>query len=686
MKRMRKIVTLFLFLLTVVGAVPTAYAAPYDGYNYSVEGTADEAPVPYLPARQITGTGLNIGSFKTPEDIYITKDQRIFILDSGNQRIVEMDKNWNVQNVIEGFVNGNKKDAFKNPQGIFVSDRNHLFVADTGNTRVVELTADGEFIREIGPPKADILRDNFKYVPTKLVVDTADRLYVVSKGVFDGVIEFDKDGNFTRFIGKNPVRVDPAELFWRQFSTKAQRDAMVLFIPVEFNNIDIDEEDFLYVTTSDGTSREPVRRLNPSGSDVLRREGWFPPTGDIKITFSGTRQGPSTIVSVAHDVNGIYSILDTKRGRVFTYDKDGKLLYVFGGLGEQFGQFKTPVEISMLGESIVVLDRGLNSLTIFEPTRYGKAIRDAVIYNDLGEENKSVGYWQEALKLNRNLEMAYLGIGKAELLQNNNYEAMENFKIGVHPEYYSKAFDRYRKEWLWNHFPTIATVGIICIALLIVAFRFIRFSDAEPGVIRSAWQTIFRPFNGFWVMKYEQKGRVWLTLLILLVLTILFILKRQYSGFVINPLNYFVVNSIDELKFIVLPFFLWCVSNWSITTLMDGEGKFKEILMATGTALIPLVLVQGPLILFSRVMTLKEISFYGLIESFGYMWFVYLLFIGMMTVHQYNIPKTIFTIILTLLAMAVIIFLSMLIVSLLQQIIDFGTTIYQEIRFRLGEG
>ncbi|WP_409347076.1 YIP1 family protein [Paenibacillus sp. MBLB4367] len=683
---MRKIVTLFLFLFAAFGAVPTTFAAPYDGYNYGEYGEPEAAPAPYLPVRQITGTGLNIGSFKTPEDFHISKDGHIFLLDSGNGRIVVTDKNWNVLHVIDRFQNGDKNDTFKDPQGIFVSDRNRLFVADTGHNRIVELETDGRFIREIGPPKADILRDNFKYVPTKLVVDTAGRFYIVSKGVFDGIIELDADGKFTGFIGVNPVRVDPVELFWKQISTKAQRDAMALFIPVEFNNIDIDGEDFLYVTTSDGSSYEPVRRLNPSGADVLRREFWFPPRGDIKFTFRGTRQGPSTIVSVASDTNGMYSILDSKRGRIFSYDKDGKLLYQFGALGEQFGQFKTPVEVGILGDDLVVLDRGLNHLTVFEPTRYGKTIRDAVIENDLGNDDKSVVLWQKALKLNRNLEMAYLGIGKAELVQNNNYSAMENFKLGVHPEYYSRAFDRYRKEWLWDHFPALATAGIVGIAMLITAFKVIRVSDREPGAVRSAWHTVFRPFNGFWDMKYEQKGRVWLTLLILLLLTVMYILKRQYSGFIINPVNDVVVNSLDELKFIVIPFFLWCVSNWAITTLMDGEGKFKEIVMATGIALIPLLLVQGPLLLFSRVLTLKEISFYGLIETFGFMWFIWLLFIGMLTVHQYNIPKTILTILLTLLVMGIIIFLGMLVVSLLQQIVSFGTTIYQEIMFRIGEG
>src|SRR5699024_2012279 len=118
----------------------------------------------------------------------------------------------------------------------------------------------------------------------------------------------------------------------------------------------------------------------------------------------------------------------------------------FGQQGEKFGNAKTPVAISMLDDQVVLLDKGLNQLTIFEPTFYGKLIRDAVIYSDLGEEEKSSMYWQEVLKLNNNLEQAHIGIGKAYLRNGDNYEAMMSFKQGMHTEFYSKAYSRYRQS------------------------------------------------------------------------------------------------------------------------------------------------------------------------------------------------------------------------------------------------
>jgi hypothetical protein len=687
MKRMRKSLALFLILLFTCGSLSTAHAAPYEGYNYSFWGETEAAPLPYLPDREIDGRQLKIGSFKNPEDFYVTSDNFIYVLDTGNNRIVCLDAKWNVVRIITTFKNGANDDAFQEPQGIFVNDKQHIFVADTGKKRIVEMTLEGRFIREIGAPKSDVLRAGFVYMPVKVAVDSAGRLYVISKGGFDGIVQFDSGGTFTGFIGLNKVQFNPIDLFWKRISTKEQRSKMNLFIPTEFNNIDIDEEGFLYTTTAEEFADAPVRRLNPSGADVLRRDGYFPQMGDIHIGRSGSRIGPSTFVSVTVDRNGIYSVLDSKRGRIFTYDRDGKLLYVFGHLGEQTGNFKTPVELDMLGDQVIVLDKGFNQLCVFRPTRYGKAVRDAAIYTDLGDEKNATAAWEAAKKYNNNLEIAYLGAGKTELRQGDNVAAMKDFELGMHRNYYSRAFERYRKDYMWNHFGTIAAVAGGLILLLMVALRFRKRTEAEPGVVGTAWRTIFHPFNGFWDVKYEKKGKVRMALAILLLLALFSILKQQYSGFIFNMrITEESVKTMDAFKFIILPFFLWCIANWSLTTLMDGEGKFKEIVIAAGYALIPLVLVQIPLILLSNMFTVKEASFYYLVQTFAFLWFLWLIFVGMLTVHQYTVKKTFVTMFLTMVVIGIFLFIGLLFFSLLQQILSFGTTIYKEIIFRIGEG
>ena len=70
---------------------------------------------------------------------------------------------------------------------------------------------------------------------------------------------------------------------------------MRLFIPTEFSNLDIDGKGFVYATNIDVGSKEPIKRLNPSGEDVLKRFGYFPVAGDI---YYRRTVGPSKFVDI----------------------------------------------------------------------------------------------------------------------------------------------------------------------------------------------------------------------------------------------------------------------------------------------------------------------------------------------------------------------------------------------------
>lgn len=202
--------------------------------------------------------------------------------------------------------------------------------------------------------------------------------------------------------------------------------------------------------------------------------------------------------------------------------------------------------------------------------------------------------------------------------------------------------------------------------------------------LKNPLNLISRPFDGFWELKYEleTKPNVILSIIIVFSLVVTNILSSQYSGFIVNIYNPDEMNSILEVVYVVIPLLYWCIANWSLTTLMDGEGKFVQIFMATCFALVPLVIINFPLIWISNILTSQEVMFYYLAQTFGLLWFVFLIFVGIMTVHQYTPAKTVLTILLTFVAMGFLAFLTMLFFSLIQQIIAFITVIYQEIIFR----
>ncbi|WP_018754986.1 YIP1 family protein [Paenibacillus terrigena] len=686
---MKRILALLFAMTLFAGyAIPAAQAAPDETYNYNYWGQTVPAPSPYEEQQVMYGRDWGVKDLSSPQDVYVGSNRHIYIADTGNDRIIVLNDKFEAARIISEFEHDGKKDTFNKPEGVFYNRYDdHLFIADTQNKRIVELNEKGEFIRQIGDPKSTLIRQGFQYSPIKVIVDKAQRIYVISRGSYEGIMEFDTDGGFNGFIGTNRVKFSPVDLFWKRISTKSQREQMQLFIPLEFNNMDIDADGFIYTTTSEEKSDQPIKRLNASGVDILRDKGYFPPKGDIHTLDIGSAPGSSIFVDVVSDEGGIYNALDSKRGRIFTYDKDGNLLYVFGGLGSKQGKFRTPSAIAMLDDKLLVLDKDYNRLSLFQPTHYGSLIREAVISLYNGQAEKSTAAWQKVLQLNGNLEVAYIGIGKSLLKNGDNHGAMKYFELGNNRENYSEAFKRYRKEIVFEYFGMIVLTIALVIGGSIAAMKLAGRRKAQQhyvdvGSVKSPFYTMVHPFNGFWEMKYEKKGKLKIVLIMVALLVLFTIIKRQYSGFVVNFNNPNELNSINELKFIILPFILWCVANWSLTTLMDGEGKFKDIVMATGYALMPFIIIYLPQTLYSNLITGSESSFYYILDAIALIWFIWLLFVGTMTVHQYSASKTVVTMLLTLVVIGIMVFLGVLFFSMLQQMANFIISIYRELSFR----
>lgn len=195
---------------------------------------------------------------------------------------------------------------------------------------------------------------------------------------------------------------------------------------------------------------------------------------------------------------------------------------------------------------------------------------------------------------------------------------------------------------------------------------------------------IVHPFNGFWDLKYERsrKANLILSMAILIMMIFTNVMSSQYSGFLVRLYNPAEMNSLMEVLYVVVPVLFWCVANWSLTTLMDGEGKFVEIFNSTCFALIPMILIHFPWIWLSNIISLQETPFYSFSGSIAVCWSLYLLFVGNMTVHQFTPSKTIGTIVLSVVTMGFMAFICMLFLSLIQQIVSFFSILYQEIVLR----
>jgi len=187
--------------------------------------------------------------------------------------------------------------------------------------------------------------------------------------------------------------------------------------------------------------------------------------------------GFSKIIDVCYNSKGMYSMIDKTRGRIFTYDTEGNLLYIYGGVGSLDGTFTSARSIESNKEQRLVCDVTKNEIQIFSPTQYGSLINEAVSYRYDGDEAMAVATWQKVLQLNENFEQAYIGIGKAYLNSGEYKKAMDYLSLGMSRSYYSIAYKRYRNNVIKSHFNLIFGVILVLLVAFIVT-RLIKKSKA----------------------------------------------------------------------------------------------------------------------------------------------------------------------------------------------------------------
>lgn len=702
-------VTLLLTAATAAAAAAQdAGQKPYDSYTYSMlDGQELASPAPYLPDRVVRGDSFGLNSLKNPRDLYIDETTgMLLIADTGNNRVIITDVNFSAVSVVSTF-GPEGQDAFKEPSGVFYAADGLIYVADTGNQRLVCLNLDGTLHHIIPKPESPLLGENFIYTPVKVGVSSLGNIYVVSEGVYQGILEIGQDGSFLGYAGMNKVVPSLWDRFWRLLSTKEQRSSMAAFIPVSFNNLDIDESDFILATAQieNNAGSAAVKRINPSGKDVLRVDSPIPLVGDVGNTYVGSIVGPSRFVDIASMKGGIYACVDVRRSRIFMYDSDGYMMMAFSFTGGQDGLLTAPAAIDSYGSDLYVLDGPQNAVTVFKPTEYGRRLINATALYYYGDYDQATEEYEEVYRLNTNCELAYTGIGKAQLREGNFKEAMTSFRLANNKTLYSRAFSEYRQDLLSGNFLWVFLLAFAALAVVVIRIPIVRLRARREGAavkvsaaddplqgkplgrylqsVDYAFYYIFHPFKGANDLKREKRGTVAgaLTLTLLYVLTMMG--SSLLSGYLFRTGNVNRTNVLLNGLLSLLPLILWCVANWCLTTLMDGEGSFRDIFISAAYSLTPFILIQIPLIAVSNLLTLEESAFYAFFYILSLLWLLVLLLVGNMTIHNVSMKRALGTALLTVVGMVVILVLGFLLVNLAYTVFEFGRTIYRELIFRM---
>ena len=714
MKKLISIAAIVMCLLTLLGGL-TVFGAAYKTYTYSIYGIPVDSPDAYTPDRQANSDTLGLKAssipyIEDPTDMVVDDELNVYIVERKQNRIIKLDRNYRfLQEFGTSFINDQGvPDGLSSPTGMFVAS-DAIYVADTDNARIVVFNRDGTFKRIVLEPQSQLMGSDAIYKPVAVAVDSDGNIYVVSSTTYMGIIVMNSKGTFKGFLGAQKSKVDLVAIFWRQFQTPEQIARSNKIIPTEYNNITIDSEGFVFVTTS-SISKEsqqesiknntadysPVKKLNASGNDVMMRSGFFGPGGEVYIqekeTDDSSIVGASSIVDVAIGPENTWSIIDEKRSKIYTYDQYGRLLFIFGDMGQMLGNTVKLKAICYQGTKILVLDSSALNITVYEQTQYGEILIKALKNNPDRNYDMAVDDWKSILQRNGNFDTAYVGIGKAYYRDGRWEDAMEQFKFAYDTIDYSEAFHMYRKEWVSKHVWVVPVVVVAFLFLLTRLFKWAGKVNKQATLMGGkkrtfkqevlyAFHLFSHPFDGFWDLKHEKRGSVRGAIFWLALAVLTFTYQSVGQSYLFNPTGATSSVFIQAIS-ILMPVFLWVTSNWCLTTLFDGEGSYKDIFIASCYSLAPIPLLVIPSVLLTHVFTLNEVGIVSLLVSLAWVWVGILVFSGMMITHGYSLFKNLLTCIATIVGAAFIMFVALLFTGLIQKIVGFISSIVTELSYR----
>lgn len=189
--------------------------------------------------------------------------------------------------------------------------------------------------------------------------------------------------------------------------------------------------------------------------------------------------------------------------------------------------------------------------------------------------------------------------------------------------------------------------------------------------------------DGFDDMHWKKAGSLKISFLILMAFFCGIIAKDRFCGFQFSADSEKIFNIIPYIMKSIILFISWTIGNWSVCTLLDGEGTFKNIFIYSSYAILPYVIQIYINLILSHILVRDEYIFMNLTEIVGTVWSVILLFFAVKAVHQYTLKKTFSAVILTLIMMLIMFIILMLFMILIQQILIFFSEIFTEIIYRL---
>lgn len=654
-KTMRRILLKWLVGITAIAALAAGFspvseaALPYRTMSTDASGNPIPAPHGYVPERLIDG-------LQSPEHIFITGDNKLYVADTGNDRVVVMDLDGHIlRTVPDEEAAPDDKGLLRRPEGLFVTEDGELYVADTGSRRIAVFNAEGEFVREYKSPESTYLPSNYLFVPSKIVLDNRGYMYIANKGGYQGLLQLTSDGEFSGFFGANKVPFSWLDRMKRRYYTEEQLREEQQRLPGAITNMAIDRRGFIY-TVNRGLAKGEIKRLSLGGKDLLNDTDFSPHLGPLtRFSFD----------AIAVDRHGIMTVIESAGGRIYQYDSEGTRLFQFGNdfsVSPRFGLFRRPTGVALDDQGdLFVADGDLGVIQVFKQTEFGSLVHQAVVLDEEGRYAEAKPVWERILVLDGMFNRANQGIAKAEYAAGRFEEAMEHFALAYDREGYSEAFWQIRMNWLLHYFGPLTTMLILLwvgwgLWTGIKRWRSRKQPDPDsvdilttPYSSRNGWHTggklvlrvLKQPVNGMYDIANSPDTRLWFALVLVIAAFLVHAAGLAVTSFVFADTLFAEVSLGSEaLKFFLL-FAGWILSNYLVASVMKGEGTLRKVFIVNAYALVPFVIFNLPIRLATNILTLQEQAFYQLAIAGLLLWVVILLFIASQTVHNFNVKEAI---------------------------------------------
>lgn len=645
---------------------------------------------------------------QNPKDVFIDDRDHIYVADTGNSRIVEFDSNGQWVRYIT-VPEANK--PLNKPEGVFVTKEGDIYIADTGNKRVVHLDKDGNFIREYNRPPSKFIPESFKFDPIKLVVDKRGFLYIATLGGYQGLLQLDPEGNFQSFYGANATVLSPLDALKRLIYPKQMYANEISKLPGSISSVAVDNDGFIYTTTAgQDIKKNQIKKLNIRGLDMLEAKDEYTSRsaagvfGEVRPFDSKYVSGQGVLtpqlIDLCIDSNGNITAIDSTYKYINQYDANGNLLFFWAGPSSsnttQLGLMKNPVAIDANSiNDLYVLDGQENIIQVFRLSEFGMKVNEANKLTLQGRYEESEKPWQEVLSLNANFTPAMLGLGKAAYKRGDYERAMELFKLGGNHKGYSEAFWQVRLIWFQKNFSLIASIIVILGIAYAIVEKYtrnmqwrVRWRNRQRSnnkfivQFKHAFYILKHPIDGFSAIRYESKGSYWAAIIILIGAYLSLLISNLFTSFTFNMVNIHRFNAVMLLAQFLLVWLGWVVSNYLVSSIYRGEGRFKDVFIGSAYALIPLIIVGIPLAVVSNVMTDSEQAIFEFLKNAMYIWTGLLFFWKIQSLQNYSVGETVINILLSLFAFFTLAILILVTLGLSSDLKDFIYEVYQEVRLR----